>query len=103
MDLADLFSEVNYSIGINAAGFDNPTYNIACSTILVSPPDKGYEDAVRLSQTTFAENQTAIPLYLQPRVVPHSMDFCGLELDPSSLTVFWNIENFRSGESCLNF
>ena len=41
-----------------------------------------------------------IPLFYQPKIVISRTDLCGLDMDISSRSEFWNLENLDYGENC---
>jgi peptide/nickel transport system substrate-binding protein len=87
--------------GFNSPGFANSDYDAACSVVLGSVPEQPrYEEAFLESQRIFAENLPAVPLFPYIRIVATRSDMCGVIVDPSANTEFWNIEEFDYGEGC---
>ena len=92
---------VDHPLGVNAGGFRQAAYDLACSRLLLGPPaDPTFEAAVLETQQLFAEDLPAVPLYMRPRVLAHTLDLCGVVVDPSGLSPFWNLENFTRGAEC---
>lgn len=88
-------------LGVNAAGFRDPAYDLACSRLLLgSPDDPGHAAALEQTQRLFAEQLPAIPLYMRPRVLAHAADLCGVTPDPSALSPFWNLEALSRKAGC---
>jgi peptide/nickel transport system substrate-binding protein len=91
----------DHPLGVNAGGFHQAAYDLACSRLLLGPPaDPTFEAAVQQTQQLFAENLPAVPLYMRPRVLAHTVDLCGVVVDPSGLSPFWNLENLTRGADC---
>jgi ABC-type transport system substrate-binding protein len=65
-----------------------------------SPDRPEYEAAHFEAQRIFAEQLPVVPLYLGPKIVAMRPDLCGLIVDPSNVSVLWNIEEFDYGEGC---
>jgi ABC-type transport system substrate-binding protein len=87
--------------GFNSPGFANSDYDAACSVVLGSVPEQPrYEEAFLESQRIFAENLPAVPLFPYIRIVATRSDMCGVIVDPSANTEFWNIEEFDYGGGC---
>jgi peptide/nickel transport system substrate-binding protein len=90
-----------YPFGSNACGFSNPNYDAACDIILLGQPEsQKYQTAIRQTQEIFASELPAVPLYLQPRVVVTANEVCGIEVDPLTFSLLWNLETFDTGEKC---
>jgi peptide/nickel transport system substrate-binding protein len=87
--------------GINASGFSDPAYDAACMSILLDTPDsKAFVDGVQTTQQILADQLPALPLVLRPRLIAHSNEVCGVEPDPTTSSLLWNLEAIRSGEEC---
>lgn len=87
--------------GANASGFSNPQFDQACQAALSSLPGQAdYQAAHEQAQAVFADELPALPLFLRPAWVVTRTDFCGLEIEPANLDVYWNIENFDTGDGC---
>jgi peptide/nickel transport system substrate-binding protein len=87
--------------GSNASGFNDPEYNRACDMILLGiPGSEVYQQAVRKTQEIFSTEIPALPLYLKPRVVAHVNELCGVQIDPLTLSVLWELEGYDLGENC---
>ncbi len=80
--------------GSNASGFSDPTYDAACRTLLfgVGLEEAGAE-AARATQRVFAEQLPALPLIVLPRVAAFGPGVCGLQADPSSVSLLWDLES----------
>ncbi len=87
--------------GNNNAGFVDEEYDRACNTALRSLPGQAeYEIAHLEAQRIFAEQLPVVPLFLFPKTAATRPDLCGLIMDPSNSSEFWNIEEFDYGEGC---
>jgi len=83
--------------GINASGYQDGDYDAACKSQLLSPPQTpAYDQATASEQARFVEGHPSIPLLVRPRAVAHADWVCGVELDPTTVTVLWNIERFAA-------
>jgi peptide/nickel transport system substrate-binding protein len=87
----------DHPFGSNASGFDAASYDEACRQVLLGIPDlPGYTSAVSQTQAIFQDQLPAMPLFVRPRMVAFSPWLCGVELDPSSPSVLWNIESLAA-------
>ena len=86
-------------LGINAAGFSSVEYDRACSTILLSLPDRqSYTDSAYRTQDIFSQEKPSLPLFMRPRVVAHVQDLCDLDMDPTAFSALWNLESLWRGD-----
>ncbi len=87
--------------GINASGFSDSAYDQDCESILLNTPDSAaFVDGVRTTQEILADQLPALPLFLRPRLIAHSNEVCGVEPDPSTSSMLWNLEAIRPAEDC---
>jgi peptide/nickel transport system substrate-binding protein len=94
------FSESGWG-GQNHQGFVNEGYDQACNTALGSLPGQPEYEASHLeAQRIFAEQLPVVPLFLNLKLAAARPDLCGLIMDPSNNSEFWNIEEFDYGEGC---
>lgn len=92
---------VDYIYGVNASGFSDPDYDKACLTILLGPAiGDDYSSAIQAATGIFREEVPSLPLYLHPRVVAYGAEICGPDLDPTTFSTLWNLEEFAAGEAC---
>lgn len=88
-------------LGVNATGFADPLYDASCSRLLLGPPaGASYAAAATQTQQIFTEQLPSIPLYLRPRLLAHSPDLCGVQIEPSALSPLWNLEEYARGVGC---
>jgi peptide/nickel transport system substrate-binding protein len=89
-------------VGVNNnPGFADEQYDTACNTALGSLPGQPEHAAAHLeAQRIFAEQLPVAPLYLWIKLAASRPDMCGLIIDPTNETTFWNIEEFDYGEGC---
>ena len=50
-------------------------------------------EAARVTQRVFAEQLPALPLIVLPRVAAFGPGVCGLQADPSSVSLLWDLES----------
>lgn len=85
----------NHPIGINASGYFNGEYDWACKTIFYATPEGNvYLQAAADTETLLGRDMPMIPLYQRPRVVVHTPDLCGVQVDSSAFSALWNIEEY---------
>jgi peptide/nickel transport system substrate-binding protein len=87
--------------GWNETGYSNAEYDRACRAALNSLPGQpGYAENHSKTQAIFADDLPVIPLYQRLKLAVTRPDLCGFELDPSSHSEMWKIEEFDYGEGC---
>jgi len=92
-------TEANNWVGANVSGFQSPDFDAACLQAQQQTPDDAeYRVAYQQTQSIFASDLPAIPLYLRLKVAAARPDMCGFDLDPTSSTL-WNIEALDYGIS----
>ena len=85
----------------NNTGFANQDYDLACGTAFGSLPGQPQYEAAHLdAQRIFAEQLPSILLYLRNKLTATRPDMCGVIMDPTAITMFWNLEQFDYGEGC---
>lgn len=94
-------SAVNQWIGANISGFTSREFDAACvSAYWARPTDADFAERSRLAQELFAKELPALPLYFYPKIAIARPDLCGLEMDVTARSIFWNIEEFNYGAGC---
>jgi peptide/nickel transport system substrate-binding protein len=92
----------NNWVGTNVSGYKNPTYDAACLIARQSLPDETtYVENYHLTQTIFAQELPAIPLYNRIETAAARFDFCNFSLDPTASSDLFGIETFDYGATCL--
>ena len=92
----------NNWVGTNLSGYKSPAFDAACKSATQALPDEAaYREAYRQTQTIFADDLPAIPLYNRIEISAARFDFCNFILDPTTATDLYAIETFDYGESCL--
>lgn len=92
---------VDYLYGINASGFSDPDYDQACRQALLSPfPKEDFGEAVAQTERIYRSQVPSVPLYMRPRLIAFGKDLCGIELDPTTYSALWNLEEIAAGEGC---
>ena len=80
--------------GSNASGFSDPAFDAACQAMLFSPgPEGAASAAAGVTQRIFAQQLPALPLAVLPRAAALAPDVCGLQADPSPVSLLWNLES----------
>jgi peptide/nickel transport system substrate-binding protein len=93
-------TDKNAWVGTNVDGYKNKEYDAACHTAQLALPDEqAYGDSYRLTESTFATELPAIPLYYRLRVSAARPDICHYDLDATA-NPLWNIEAIDMGEAC---
>jgi peptide/nickel transport system substrate-binding protein len=91
-----------FPFGLNASGFADQNYDQACRRIVFGPPTgEDFLDAVQLTEEIYQNQRPSIPLYIRPRLIVFGEEICGVDLDSTSFSALWNLENIASGEDCL--
>ena len=79
--------------GSNASGFSDPAFDAACRAVLFSPgPEGAAVAAAGVTQRVFVEQLPALPLAVLPRVAAVAPGVCGLEADPSPVSLLADLE-----------
>lgn len=92
----------NNWIGTNLGAYKNPAFDSACETARLSLPDEtAYVENFHLTQTLFAQELPAIPLYNRIETAAARFDFCNFNLDPTAVSDLYAIETFDYGAACL--
>jgi len=87
--------------GVNATGYSNPAYDTACNAAQQSGLDETtYAAKQKEVQQILATDVPEIPLFFQIKVAVARTDLCGMSLDVSSRSEFWNLEAFDVGNGC---
>jgi peptide/nickel transport system substrate-binding protein len=82
--------------GQNLTGFSNLEYDSACYAALGTLPGQdGYRESHFRIQEDFASQLPVVPLYLHTRMVLSRSDIEGIDLDATSASELWNIEEFN--------
>src|SRR5574340_975680 len=91
-------SAANSWIGTNITGWSHPDYDAACQAAMKAPP---LDQAANLPvQQIFAEQLPVLPLYYTIHLSSSRPDLCGLQVDGSARSDFWNLENIAVGADC---
>ena len=87
--------------GLNVIGYSNDAYDIACAAALGAGLDAANASANHgLAQLILAKDLPSIPLFYHIKAAATRPDLCGLQADPSSRSLLWNIETIDYGEAC---
>lgn len=88
--------------GANASGYSNPQFDQLCwQANRLLPDDSAYTIAQQQAQAILAEDLPVLPLYAGIQVVVANPALCGLQLDPVTESVLWNLETFDHDSACL--
>lgn len=94
-------SASNSWIGANITGYSNPAFDNACASAYWSrPPDSDYAERNRQVQELFADELPVVPLYAHLKIAISRPDICGLEMDVTARSIFYNLEGIDYGENC---
>ena len=94
-------NEGNSWIGSNVTGYSSKEFDSACLTSRqVLPGQSNYVEAQKAPQVIFNTDNPAIPLYQNIQVGAARMDMCGFQMDPTSRSDLWNIEELDYGTAC---
>jgi ABC-type transport system substrate-binding protein len=88
-----------YPFGVNATGFSDQAYDLACDRLLLGDHDS-IEASVREVQAVFIEQLPALPLIQLPRLMVVANDLCGFGVDSITHSLLWNVEKVARGEGC---
>jgi peptide/nickel transport system substrate-binding protein len=95
-------SAQNQWLTVNLGGFQNENYDTLCSEAMHTLPIAGdtYTSRQLAVQQSYVDNMPIIPLYYRLDTVVSRTDFCGLTLDPSARSAFYELETLNYGEQC---
>ncbi len=87
--------------GANISGYSNADFDAACrESISKGLANGALPEAARRAMALLASDLPDIPLLYQPKIAISRPDLCGLEMDISSRSEFWNLEALDYGENC---
>ena len=87
--------------GVNVSGYSNPAYDALCTAAQQSGLDvTTYAAKQKEAQQILANDVPGIPLFFQIKVAVARTDLCGMSMDVSSRSEFWNLEEFDIGSGC---
>jgi peptide/nickel transport system substrate-binding protein len=90
----------NNWVGTNVTGYKNPEFDAVCARAQEqTPADDAYREAYHQTQSIFASDLPAIPLYLRLKVAAARPDMCNFNLDPTANTL-WNLESLDYQTTC---
>lgn len=91
----------NQWIGANVSGYTSQEFDQACANAAQARPgEASYSAAVQAVQMLFSEQLPVIPLYAQLKIALARPDLCGMDLDVTTRSIFWNLEMFNFGLTC---
>ncbi len=87
--------------GVNASGYNNPSYDQACLDAIYSLPDMPqHKEMYAEALAIFAEDLPALPLYWHFLTVVGRPDLCGIPQPVFYDSVFSSLELFNYGDGC---
>lgn len=87
--------------GSNAIGYVNPELDAACVAAQQAGLDESlYIQSQQQVMRILAEDLPSIPLFYFVKIAASRPDFCGMEMDVSTRSEMWNLEQFDFGSSC---
>jgi peptide/nickel transport system substrate-binding protein len=91
----------NRWVGANITGLTSAEFDASCAAAYWSRPiDGDFTERSRLVQERFASELPSLPLYFYPKIAISRPDLCGLEMDVTARSIFWNLEGLNYGEGC---
>lgn len=91
----------NLWTGANVGGYSSSEFDAACSRAYwARPGEVEYAARNRQVQELFVRDLPALPLYFYPKIALSRADLCGLEMDVTARSIFWNIEGLNYGVGC---
>ncbi|HEY4692597.1 MAG TPA: peptide ABC transporter substrate-binding protein [Bellilinea sp.] len=89
-------------LGVNITGWSNPAFDAACQSALDADPGslETYSAANRSVQELFIQELPVLPLYYTVHLTAARPDLCGLQVDSSARSEFWNLESLATGGDC---
>ncbi len=90
----------NHWIGANITGYSNPAFDTACAGAYWARAGAAdYAQRNQQVQAIFANDLPVIPLYTDLKIAIARPDLCGLTMDVTARSIFWNLEGLNFG-SC---
>ncbi len=87
--------------GSNASGFRDKAFDEACAQAGLGPmAGAAYSASVAEIQSILSEAVPSLPLLQWPRMLIASPLVCGLKVDPTAVSLLWNLEELRPGPAC---
>jgi peptide/nickel transport system substrate-binding protein len=87
--------------GVNAGGFSNPEFDLACENALFSLADSAQHLPEHFqAQDIFSEQLPALPLYLHYNVSVARPDLCNYISVSAMDSPLWNLEGLDYGDGC---
>ena len=97
---SEIPNPVNHWAGVNVSGYANPDFDRACQTAQLSlPGEAAYADSFHQTQSLFAGDLPAIPLFFRVNVAAARADLCHFDPDATA-NPMWNIGTFDEGQAC---
>jgi len=99
---AQIPTAANDWLGINITGWSNAAYDTACKAAMNADSEnpEDYAAANRVVQEQFASELPVLPLYYSIHLSAARPDVCGIQVDSSARSEFWNLESLSKGDSC---
>lgn len=91
----------NHWIGANVTGYANSEFDQACASAFWARPNEAdFAQRNIQAQEIFARDLPVLPLYAFVKVAIGRPDLCGLKMDVTARSMFWNIEELDYGSRC---
>ncbi len=79
-------------IGINLAGYSNPTFDAICGSAMSAPPGTPeYKTNHQQAQRIYADDLPSLPLVYEPKITITRPDVLHISNDPSQESELWNL------------
>jgi peptide/nickel transport system substrate-binding protein len=91
----------NLWTGANISGYSSAAFDAACASAGRTRMDEpAYGERSRAVQSQFTSDIPVIPLYAYLKIAISRSDLCGLEMDVTARSLFWNLESLNYAEGC---
>ncbi len=92
----------NTWLGGNITGYSNAAYDAACQQARAARPEPAadYVKRNQEAQKLFAQALPVLPLYYRLKLAASRPDLCGFEMDVTTRSVLWNLEQLSYGGVC---
>lgn len=92
----------NNWLGGNITGYASPAFDTACQKARFSKPEPAadYLKVNQEAQKLFAQELPVLPLYFRLKLAASRPDLCGFEMDVTTRSVLWNMEQLSYGGVC---
>ena len=90
----------NQWIGANVSGYSSAEFDAACASAAAARTAERVSSTNQAAQAIFAKDLPVIPLYTDLKIAIARTDLCGLAMDVTARSIFWNVEGLDYGKNC---